>query len=331
GDFEGITNSMVADRITVTTVGVGDDADKRLLEEIARIGKGRFYFTEDPSSVPQIFAKETVTASKSAINEQPFLPQIVRPTPVLTGIDFESAPFLLGYVLTRPKPTAEFILASDKGDPLLAWWRYGLGMTAAFTSDAKSRWAAEWLTWPGYGKFWAQLVRQIMRKGDARGIVVQVDHKDRKATVTLDSVDAVGRFLNQAETELTVIDPQLGSKKVAMTQSAPGRYAAEFDTPFAGAYHMEIAQKHQGKLFYRQSRGLAVGYADELRLRPTNEELLQEIARVSGGTYNPEAEAIFAATDRTVDRATPLWPYLTTAAAILFLLDVALRRIDFAL
>src|SRR5262249_11574892 len=159
GDFEGITNAMVAERITVTTVGVGDDADRRLLEEIARIGKGRYYFTDDPSSVPQIFAKETVTASKSAINEQPFLPQVARPTQTLAGIDFEAAPFLLGYVLTRPKPTSEVVLTSEKGDPLLSWWRYGLGMTAAFTSDAKARWAAEWLTWPGYSKFWAQVVR----------------------------------------------------------------------------------------------------------------------------------------------------------------------------
>lgn len=335
GDFEGITQSMANERMTVTTVGVGSgadgDVDKPLLEEIARIGKGRFYYTEDPSSIPQIFAKETVTASKSAINEQPFLPQVVRPTPVLSGIDFESAPFLLGYVLTKPKPTCEFILASEKGDPLLAWWRYGLGMTAAFTSDAKSRWAAEWLTWPGYSKFWAQVVRHTMRKGDARGIVVQVEHKDRKATVTLDAVDPAGRFLNHAETELTVIDPHLGTKKVALTQTAPGRYTAEFDTPHAGAYHLEIAQKHQGKLLYRQSRGLAVGYADELRLRPTNEELLQAIARSSGGRYDPPAEELFAATDRAAARATPLWPYLVTAAALLFLLDVALRRIDFAL
>jgi hypothetical protein len=158
-----------------------------------------------------------------------------------------------------------------------------------------------------------------------------VDHKARKATVTLDSVDAAGRYLNQAETELTVIDPQLGSKKLTMTQSAPGRYTAEFDTPHAGAYHMELAQKHQGKLLYRQSRGLAVSYPDELRLRPTNEELLQAIANVSGGQYDPQPETIFEPTDRTAARATPLWPYLVTAAALLFLLDVALRRIDFAL
>jgi hypothetical protein len=94
---------------------------------------------------------------------------------------------------------------------------------------------------------------------------------------------------------------------------------------------MELAQKYQSKMLYHQSRGLAVGYADELRLRPTNEELLKSLARVSGGKYNPQPEEVFAATERTAARATPLWPYLVTLAALIFLLDVALRRIDFTL
>ena len=105
------------------------DADQSLLEEIARLGNGRYYVADDPGQVPQIFAKETVTASKSAINEQPFPPTVVRPTQVLSEIRLDEAPFLLGYVVTRPKPTAEVILATESGDPLLAWWRYGLGMT----------------------------------------------------------------------------------------------------------------------------------------------------------------------------------------------------------
>ncbi len=336
GDFEGITTSMVGARITCSTVAVGNDADKNLLEQIAKIGQGRYYLAEDPSSVPQIFAKETVTASKSAINEQPFLPQVIRPTQALSEIDFANAPFLLGYVMTRPKPTSELVLASERGDPLLAWWRYGLGMTVAFTSDAKSRWAAEWLTWPGYSKFWAQIIRHAMRKSDARGIQVQVEHKGQTARVVLDAVRMTekgpGGFLNQAETELTVIDPHLGErKKLAMTQTAPGRYVAEFDTPQSGMYHLDLSQKHQGKQLYHQSRGLAVGYADELRLKPTNEELLKSIARVTGGQYDPAPSALFADTDRTALRTTPLWPYLLMLAASIFLLDVALRRIDFAL
>jgi Ca-activated chloride channel homolog len=331
GDFEGLTTKMSADRITVTTVGVGDDADRKLLEQIAQLGKGRFYYTDDPTSVPQIFTKETMAASKSAINEQPFVPQVIRPSRALEGINFEEAPFLLGYVMTRGKPTSELVLASEKGDPLLAWWRYGLGMTVAFTSDAKTRWAAEWLTWPGYSKFWAQVVRHAMRKSEARGVQVQVDQKGRRATVTLDAIDPSGKYLNEAETELTVIDPQLGNRKLAMTQTAPGRYVTEFDTAQAGAYHLELSQKLKGQVLFHQSRGLMVGYAEELRLRPTNEEHLQAIARSSGGTYNPEPEGVFAATERSTQRATPLWPYLVLVASCLFLVDVALRRIDFAL
>src|SRR5262245_45108475 len=216
GPFEEISQNMATARITCSTVGVstgGEEVDEKLLQEIARIANGRYYYTDDPSNVPQIFAKETVAASKSAINEQPFLPQTVRPTQVLNEIDFAAAPFLLGYVTTRPKPTSAFILATEKGDPLLAWWRYGLAKTAAFTSDAKSRWAAEWLSWPGYSKFWAQVVRHAMRKSETKGAVVEVAQRGGKATVTLDAVDARGKFLNKADTELTLIDPQLGNLK----------------------------------------------------------------------------------------------------------------------
>ena len=331
GDFEGISQQMAQARMTVSTVGLGEGYDQQLLEEIARIGNGRSYFTDDPSSVPQIFAKETVSASKSAINEQPFIPQVVRTTKALAGLDVDASPLLLGYVVTRLKPTSEPILASENGDPLLTWWRYGLGMSVAFTSDAKSRWAAEWLAWPNYGKFWAQVVRHAMRKSESKGVVVQVDQKDRSASVTLDAIDPSGRFLNDADTVMTVIDDQNGKRTLEMAQTAPGRYTATFPTPLTGAYHTEFSQKVGGQVVYQQSRGLAVGYPEELRLRPTNTDLLKSVARVSGGVFDPPAESIFAPNDKLALRATPLWPYLLIAAALVFVLDVALRRIDFTL
>jgi uncharacterized membrane protein len=331
GDFQGLAATMASQRITVSTVAVGSDSDTSLLEDIARVGQGRYYLTEDPAAIPQIFAKETVTASKSAIDEQPFVPQVIRATQAFADIDFDMAPFLLGYVMTRPKPTCEMILATEKGDPLLVWWRYGLGMTVAFTSDAKSRWAAEWLTWPGFSKFWAQLIRQTMRKSETKGVTVAVEQRGGKATVTLDAADPAGRFLNQAQTEMTIIDPQLGTRKLPLLQSAPGRYVAEFETPTSGPYHLELTQHKSGQLVYRQSRGLTVGYADELRLRPTNESLLKSIAEVSGGRFQPAAADLFAPSERTAQRPTPLWPWLITLAAILLVLDVALRRIDLSL
>ena len=333
GDFEGMAQQMVAAKMTVSTVAVGGDGstDTELLETIARVGKGRYYLTEDPAQVPQIFAKETVTASKSAIDEQPFVPQVVRATHALAEIDLEAAPFLLGYVMTRAKPTCDVILATEKGDPLLAWWRYGLGMTAAFTSDAKSRWAAEWLTWPGYGKFWTQVVRQTMRKSDTKGIQVAAARDGNRTDITVDAVSEIGQFLNNSEVELTVINPQLRREKSLMRQSAPGRYTADFVTPVSGSYHMEIALRQTGQVLYRQSRGLMIGYSDELRIQPTNEPLLREVANVSGGIFSPDPTKLFDRPDAWVTRPTPLWPWLLTLAAFLIVLDVALRRIDFAL
>lgn len=330
-DFQGIAQNMAQSKMTCSTVAVGDDCDFPLLQEIARIGNGRYYPAEDPSNIPQIFARETVTASKSAINEQPFTPIVTRPSQALANIRFDDAPFLLGYVTTRPKPTCELVLATEKGDPLLAWWRYGLGMSVAFTSDAKSRWAAEWLSWPGYSKFWAQVVRHAMRKSDAKGVFVQTVQKDGKATVTLDAVRPDGRYLNDAPPELTVIDPQGGERKLAMTQTAPGRYVGDFPADKSGAYHLHMTQEAKGQPAAQQSRGLVINYEEELRIRPTNETLLETIAQSSGGTYRLTPEAAFAPDERTASEAMPLWPYLLMAAAMIFVADVALRRIDFDL
>lgn len=94
---------------------------------------------------------------------------------------------------------------------------------------------------------------------------------------------------------------------------------------------MEMAVKKDGKALYRQSRGLILGYSDELRIRPTNEPLLKDIARLSGGTYNPLPEDIFSDDGRRISRPTALWPSLLTIAMILWVFDVALRRIDFSL
>jgi Ca-activated chloride channel homolog len=164
---------------------------------------------------------------------------------------------------------------------------------------------------------------------------VQATQKDRKATLTIDALKMTekggGGFLNQAETEIKVIEPGGTERLVPLTQTAPGRYSGEIETAKTGTYHLQLMQKSNGVLVSQQSRGIVVNYDDELRLRPTDEKLLEAIASVSGGTYKPDAAAIFDPPERTASRAVPLWPYLLIAAMLIFLADVALRRIDFAL
>src|SRR5262249_17219986 len=118
---------------------------------------------------------------------------------------------------------------------------------------------------------------------------------------------------------------------LAMTQTAPGRYFGTFPADKAGTYHVQMTQQARGQPATQQSRGLVVNYDDELRIRPTDEKLLEAVAQASGGTVRPEPEAVFAPDTRTASQPLPLWPYMLVAALLIFVADVALRRIDFDL
>jgi Ca-activated chloride channel family protein len=105
----------------------------------------------------------------------------------------------------------------------------------------------------------------------------------------------------------------------------------EFPADRAGAYHVHVTQQVPGQPPTQQSRGLVLNYSEELRLRPTDKTMLAAIARVSGGVFKPAPETVFTPGEQSAAQALPLWPYLLMAAGLIFLLDVASRRIDFDL
>lgn len=328
GDWYGIASSMHSERITISTVGIGSGADMNMLGDLAKWGGGREYFTQDPYNVPQIFAKETVTASKSAIIDAPFIPQQIKPTQVLSGIDLELAPFLLGYVATHPRPTAEIFLVSDRGDPILASWQYGLGKAVAFTSDAKARWASDWLEWPGYGKFWTQLVRDTMRKTTLSNFQAEITKEKGIAHLAIDALSETGDFLNELDSNISLIGPDLKKKQLAISQTSPGRYELEFPTQDVGPYFLNIMQKQAGEIVNTQVTGTVVSYPEEYLVHNANESLLTQLSTVSGGKFNISAEEAFRSPENPVTLRIHLWrPFLITAL-ILLLIDIALRRID---
>ena len=61
-DHEGIVRAMVANGITMSTVAVGADSAVGLLQRLAKIGKGNFYFSDTPRSIPRIFKIDGLTS-----------------------------------------------------------------------------------------------------------------------------------------------------------------------------------------------------------------------------------------------------------------------------
>ena len=328
GDWYGIASSMRAERITISTVGIGSGADMNLLGNLANWGSGREYFTQDPYNIPQIFAKETITASKSAIIDEPFIPQVIKPTQVLSGIDLQVAPFLLGYIATQPRPTAEIFLVSDRGDPLLASWQYGLGKSVAFTSDAKARWASDWLEWPGYGKFWTQLVRDTMRKTTLSNFQAEIKQEKGNAHLAIDALGETGDFLNELESDISLIAPDLKKKQLGVAQTAPGRYELDFPTKEVGPYFVNIVQKRSGEVLNTQVTGTVVSYPEEYLVHNADEARLTQLAAVSGGKFNLPPEDTFRSPEQPVVLRIHLWRPFLIIALFLLLADIALRRID---
>ncbi len=327
GDFEGLTKDIANAKITVSTAGIGD-ADPELLKMIADLGHGRSYFSSDPAAIPQIFAKETLMAGQDAIREDAFIPQLQKVFPAFADIDFSKAPQLLGYVATRAKPSSEVILRSPSGDPVLAWWRYGLGTAAAFTSDSGYRWGVNWLTWEAYSRFWAQLIRHCSRRQSAGGMDVTLSRTEQGLHVSVDSSEPDGRLLNGAETMIQGTGPEGAVVSVQAEQTGPGQYEARLPGPADGEWQLHIAVRREGIVLHERALSSSASYPDEYRPQQTNTELLRKIASVTGGYFQPAPQDIFtAAPDERADIFFPLRPMLLQLALMMFVLDVAVRRL----
>jgi len=331
GDFVGLARRMADAGMTISTVALGEGAHAALLRQLATIGGGRFYATRNAASIPRIFAKETVTASKSAVREQPFLPVRVQPAPFLTGVDLESAPFLTGYVLTEAKPTAEVWLATEQGSPLLATCRYGLGNAGAFTSDARARWATEWLRWPGFGPFWAQVLRQLSREPEMQEYpAVAERHPGGEGyTVTVDLTDSQGGYPEGATGRMIVAGPDGTRREEPLLLNAPGLLEGSFPAREPGDYHAEVLiEDAGGQALGRRYLALSRGYSPEYRLAPPDREALTALAEATGGRLNPSQQELVNPADprRALDEK-PLWPLFAALALAIFLTDVTFKRL----
>jgi hypothetical protein len=328
GDFQGLLRRMAKDKITVSTVAIGKDADVQLMVDVAKWGRGRFYYTEDSQTIPRIFTLETQLASKASLIEQPFKPQLTAPShEAMQEIDWKNVPPLGGYVATTLKPTAELALMSHQEDPILATWRFGLGRSVAFTSDAKAKWGTLWLRWRDFNKFWAQLTRWTLRSSTRGDTTAMVHRVDGTGEVVVDAVDPRGEFINFLDTQVGVVAPNRERSVIDLEQIGPGRYRGRFPAPQEGVYLVGLAQRKGERVIGSQLAGLVVPYAQELRDLGVDETLLRELAELTGGGVLEDPRDAFLKARRQSRIAVEIWPWLVGLVAVLLIPDVALRRL----
>jgi hypothetical protein len=251
--------------------------------------------------------------------EKSLKPIVAKKAEVIEGVGIEDAPALKGYVKFEAKPSAETILSIDK-DPLLTRWQYGLGRSVVFTSDAKSRWASDWVSWKGFDTFWTNVFRDLLPHSQTGEATAEYDSASGDLVVNYH----LGRDTEEPRKlpAIFVIGPAGFQKPVALTKLADGSFQGR----------VAIAQR-QGLFRVRpleESRAFPeVGFyrpEQELQDYGSNEFVLKEVAAFTGGRFNPNPRNVFDAAGRSIPSSMRLWPGLLALAILLNLVELLLRK-----
>ncbi len=339
GDIAGMARRMRDDKVTLSAIAIGSDADLHTMERLATSGGGRYYFSPDAESIPRIFSRETILVARNYVVEETFTPRLEAGGGPVRGLESVELPPLLGYVGTTRKERATVWMKTHKGDPLLASWRIGLGKAVAFTGDAEPRWSKGWIDWDGFPKFWTQVVRASLGAREGAGLTVSAA-VDADGVMRIEAeATAAGReeFANFRELFAEVVGPDRGHVSVPLRQTGPGRYAGVTRAERVGAYLVTAAMSGTAprrgaaeeavEIAARAFTGAAVGYSPEYRVSTGDGGLLARASSRTGGRALDDPAEAFRPPEviARVPRETsgPLF----WIAAILFLLDVAVRRV----
>ncbi|WP_029214936.1 VWA domain-containing protein [Kallotenue papyrolyticum] len=323
-NYDDVIQRMRQAGITLTAVGI-DDFDPHLREVAAQTG-GRFYAVRDLNDVPRVFFDESLRVARRGIVERSFVPQVVTPVPAVRAL--EAVPPLHGYNAVTPRNTAQVVLQSDEGDPILAQWQYGLGRAAAWTSDFKGQWARDWVAWDGFGTFVAQLVGDLLPAPDTPAFEAAATLTGNALAVELRDagVDAQPRSGLRAVARLIAADGVVSD--MPLREVEPGRYHGTAPLPAPGVYRVRvIADDASGRRMGTATSGVVVPPSAEYLQRDGNQALLLALAQRTDGRVDPAPERVWDAPAGAARHARPLtWPLLWLAV-LLWPLDIAVRRL----
>ena len=324
GGLKELIRKMVENNISISTISIGNDSNMQLLKDIASLGNGRFFRIEDDlSRLSDIFKLDTLMASANTLSmEETFSPRFKDPDPVLNGISLKM-PKMHGYLVTSPKKRAIIPIISHRDDPIVGFWRYGLGKTAIFTGDDGFWWSRDLIDWDGFGRLWLQLVKRTMgteTKGDEpplfniRGSMVEIQY----------NLYQDGEVPNNIFAKIISSDGTINDLR--LIQSSIGIYSGILDHLSPGKYLVYIYKDEKDGAL-RLARGSFVinGVLEYVDINE-NRALLEEIAAQTGGKILSKDDHVFGNFGEGIEQYIPIWPYLFMLAVLLFLADVASYR-----
>jgi hypothetical protein len=351
-----VVEQMVAEGATLSTVGIGADFDARILGSLSAWGKGRTFPAVDPASLPRVVTLDTeriVAAGKEAREKAKPLPDVTPPPsknppetkppgpetkprpeppkpPARTALETADPCALLEGLAPWPaavppeaapearQATTLALRFAGEAGPALVLGRHGLGRTAALSFDP-----GDLAAWERFGPAMARLLRGLAPPGPGPAVEVlgaapgpagtRVRFEVRGAAEETLAVPCVEALDPAGDSPAAVPVEREGARRFAavVPPGPPGPRTLVVRVP--GAYDCPVAWFDAG---------------GPRRGRPWDPGLAARVAAAAGATLVGEGGLPPPAPPRPGKPVrVPLGLELLVAAAVLLVLDTALRRL----
>lgn len=320
-EYDDLVDIINASGITLSTVAVGVGCNSTLLEDLADSCGGRYYYTDINSDIPRIFAQEVFLSSNTYLVNEEFTPQVTADDTMIREVAADGLPNLYGYVATTPKKRAIQVLQSPSGDPILAYWQYGLGKTVAWTSDVTGEWSGAYSGWENTPLLWHNILEYLSTDTSMEGSYVEVDQNGNKAEIKYFTQSYGGNTTVLAN----VFSDEGNSYEIKLDPIRPGEYIAEIETNETGIYSINVKQYDDEELVSSNNTAAIMQYSMEYRFYPEN-TLLEEYVTTVGGEMITEAAQVFEKLPENVRTRWNLSTPLLIFALLFFIIDIAIRR-----
>lgn len=326
----GLVSQFIASKISVSTVVINPHggADIPEMQALAGVTGGRHYRVMDPNELPSIFIKEAKTLKRSMVQNTTFVPTIGTYSPILKGIG--AMPPLHAYILTTPKARSISVLngpAKDEINPVLSTWRFGLGTTAAFTSDLSPNWGSDWVQWDQYEAFVKQLMIEISRVEQHSDLFMQSFASGDEGVIMVEDYHPQESML---EVQAQISGPHDREVSLPLKQTGPRTYEGRFPLWGKGRYQVALAGVGAGRS-EQTLGGFVVAYSPEyLRFR-SDPITLRKIAERTGGrilTGQETGKELFTIPREPKETSKSIVDLLLILLACLIPLDVGVRRVQ---
>ena len=329
-----VATRMQMDGMVVSTVHIGskDAQGVPLMQDIAAAGKGAAYKVEGVADIEQVIYKDIQPdLNETVVNKDTKVTVKNGQDAVMKGVG--ALPNVQGFVQCRAKTDAISVLTvpyqKSTGAmvdvPLYAYWDYGNGRVACFTSDLLGAWTAGWQNENGQNFFSNMLTTNIPEERVGYPYTIHVEYDGIDSTVEV--VPATIQPFATMQVQVTLPDGTQVEKTLNFDQT---RYYYTFETPDVGKYSVQITYTYADTTYVSNSVFYLARSPEYDAFAMCSAASLNGAIRDRGRVYEDGSLVIEHNKDEISTYVVNFTVPLLVAAVVMYVVDIIIRKLKWA-